>query len=258
MNDKQIGVVGGMGSYAAIDLIRKIYDATDASCDQEHLPVAMLSAPHLTVDRSQFLSGEIKVNPAISISTIINQLSDLGSTVVGIPCNTAHAPLILDEVMKSIPEHVQLIHLIEEVAKLMVEQYPSVTQVGVLGTVGTVNSQVYTQVMNRYGLNVIQPPEDIQSLFVSPAIYDKNYGIKSHSSPVQVRARNDLLLASRFLSRKGAQAIILGCTEIPLAITEEQLETSIVIDATKVLAQAMVRAANRSPVIHSLAAGGIA
>ena len=166
-------------------------------------------------------------------------------------CNTAHAPLILDEVLESIPEHVQLVHLIEEVAKLMVKEYPSVTEVGVLGTVGTVNSQVYTQIMNRYGLNVLQPPEDIQSLFVSPAIYDKDYGIKSHSSPVQVRARNDLLLASRFLSRKGAQAIVLGCTEIPLAITEEQLETSIVIDATKVLAQAMVRAANRSPKLVS-------
>ncbi len=253
MKDKQIGVVGGMGSYAAIDLIRKIYDATDASCDQEHLPVAMLSAPHLTVDRSQFLAGEILENPATSIASIINQLSDLGSSVVGIPCNTAHAPLILDRVLEAIPEHVELVHLIEEVAKLMVHQYPQVTEVGVLGTVGTVNSQVYTQVMNRYGINVIQPPEDIQSLFVSPAIYDKDYGIKSHSSPVQVRARNDLLLASRFLSRKGAQAIILGCTEIPLAITEEQLETSIVIDATKVLAQAMVRAANRSPVIQSLA-----
>ena len=58
MSHKTIGIVGGIGNYAALDLIKKIYDLTDANTDQEHLPIALLSKPHEIVDRNRLSPGK--------------------------------------------------------------------------------------------------------------------------------------------------------------------------------------------------------
>ncbi|GEM_PF-4357024 len=65
MENKMIEIVGGIGSYAGIDLIRKIYDLTDAISDQEHLPVSMLSAPHKIIDRTKYLIISCCINQSV-------------------------------------------------------------------------------------------------------------------------------------------------------------------------------------------------
>ena len=112
---------------------------------------------------------------------------------------------------------------------------------GVLGTTGTILAKVYPEVLARYNIEVIQPSEDIQDLFVHPSIYDVEYGIKAFSNPVNKKAVENLSMAATYLSRKGAEAVILGCTEIPLAIQYEKIEDSLIIDATTVLASALIR-----------------
>lgn len=236
-----IGIVGGIGSYAGIDLIRKIYDFTDATSDQEHLPVSMLSAPHKVVDRTQFLLGETSINPGIAIGNIIQTLSSNGASIIGIPCNTAHASLIFNQIKKYTPKRCKLVHLVEEVAFFIKSHYPNLNKIGILGTTGTLISKIYPDIFNLYNLEVIEPSSEIQHMFVHPSIYDKEYGIKSVSNPVNIKAKQDLVTAATYLSRKGAEAVILGCTEIPLAITETKIENSIIIDATSVLAKALIR-----------------
>ncbi len=49
-----IGVVGGMGPYAGLDLVQKIFDHTQAKTDQGHIPVSMISIPHSIEDRTKF------------------------------------------------------------------------------------------------------------------------------------------------------------------------------------------------------------
>lgn len=238
---KMIGIVGGVGSYTGIDLIKKIYDNTDAKTDQEHLPISMLSVPHKVLDRTMYLLGEIKVNPGIVIAEIITALSLNGAEIIGIPCNTAHAPKIFNEVLKRIPESCQIVNLIEEVGKYIIHQHSEIKKVGVLCTNGTFRTNIYSDVLSKYNIKVIYPSKEMQSMYVHPAIYDLDYGIKAFSNPVKSRAKEDLMFAAINLSRKGAEAIILGCSEIPLVITEEKIENSIVIDATTVLAKALIR-----------------
>ena len=239
--NKMIGIVGGVGSYAGIDLIKKIYDNTEARSDQEHLPVSMLSAPHKVKDRTKYLVGEIKENPGIAIAEIITTLSKHGAKIVGIPCNTAHAPRIFEVIKQNTPNQCKLVHLIEEVGKYITENYPAIKKVGVLSTNGTFLANVYPSILTNFGIEAIHPSEEIQKMFVHPAIYAQEYGIKAFSNPVTKKARKDLLMAASYLSRKGVEAIVLGCTEIPLAIHELQIETSMVIDATEVLAKALIR-----------------
>ena len=241
MTNKMIGIVGGVGSYAGIDLIRKIYDHTDATCDQEHLPVSMLSVPHSIVDRTDFILGKTHINPGLSIAEIIKNLSSQGAEVVGIPCNTAHASVIYDVIREEVPATCKIIHMVKEVAKDIAARTEIVRKVGILGTTGTLSSNIYTDTLVNQEIEVIYPSEDIQNLFVHPAIYHSTYGIKAFSNPVNSKARNDLMMASSFLLRKGAEAIVLGCTEIPLALTENTLDGIPLIDATTVLAKALIR-----------------
>lgn len=241
MTNKMIGIVGGVGSYAGIDLIKKIYDLTKATCDQEHLPVSMLSAPHKIVDRTKFLLGETKTNPGNAIAEIITTLSNNGANIIGIPCNTAHAELIHSATLKNIPESCKVIHLVEEVALYINQNHQDVKKVGLLGTTGTLSANIYPNIFSNYGIEVIYPSEEIQEIFVHPSIYDKSYGIKAFSNPVNTKAQNDLLTAATYLSRKGVDAVILGCTEIPLALTQKHIEGSLLIDATSVLASALIR-----------------
>lgn len=201
----------------------------------------MLSVPHKITDRTKFLLGDTKVNPGIAISEIIDSLISNGSNIIGIPCNTAHAKSIFDLIKAKIPKTCTLVNLIEEVGDFLSTNHPKIRKVGVLGTTGTILAKVYPEILSKHNIEVIQPSEEIQNLFVHPSIYDVNYGIKAFSNPVNIKAKEDLSMAATYLSRKGAQAIILGCTEIPLAIQYEEIENSLIIDATAILAKALIR-----------------
>tara|TARA_Y100001970_G_C14204969_1_gene843440 strand:- start:200 stop:946 length:747 start_codon:yes stop_codon:yes gene_type:complete len=238
---KMIGIVGGIGSYAGIDLIKKIYDFTQAFCDQDHLPVSMLSAPHKIVDRTEFLLGNITTNPGFAIHDIIKTLVSNGANIIGIPCNTAHASPIFDVITNQLPKSCKVIHLIDEVGHYLKTHLPKIRKVGILGTTGTLISKIYPKLLTHYNLTVIEPSQEIQDMFVQPAIYDKYYGIKTIANPISSKATNNLITAATYLSRKGAECIILGCTEIPLAIQEETIENSLILDATKILAKALIR-----------------
>ena len=235
-----IGIVGGIGPYAGLDLIRKIFDQTKATCDQDHLPVLMLSVPHSISDRTEFLLGKSHINPALAISEVICTLYKNGASVIGMPCNTAHAVPIFNEIVNRIPKEVKLIHMINEVAEYTKQRYPSAVNVGILSTIGTRLSNVYPDFFSQYGLTGIQVSEDIQKGHIRSAVYSPDYGIKAWSSPVKAQAKRDLLKGIEYLSDKGVDAIVLGCTEIPLALTEEKINGIPLIDATKILARALI------------------
>lgn len=237
---KMIGVVGGVGPFAGLDLVRKIFEHTPATCDQEHLPVTLLSLPEKIGDRTAFLIGESDVNPGVAIAEIICSLHAQGAVIIGIPCNTAHAESIFREITSGIPSGITLLHIVEEVAHCIVKSQPEVKKVGILSTTGTSESGVYPQVLSRFGLTGIQVPEEMQSR-IHQAIYSPDYGIKACSQPVSQKAVDELTRGIGWLKGAGAGAVIAGCTEIPLAISAEHVDGIPVIDATAVLAKALIR-----------------
>lgn len=241
MTKKSIGIVGGMGSYAGLDLLRKVYDLTPVKGDSEHFPVVLISTPHKMIDRTEFLIGKVKENPSVGILDIIQRLSSEGANIIGIPCNTAHAKPILDEVIKYLPKGVVLVHLIDSVVEHIVTHYPSLKKVGVLGTTGTISTSVYRDALEKRGLQAIHPSDSVQEEYVMPAIYSPNYGVKAYSNPVTENAQQKLLFAADELIGKGAEVIILGCTEIPLAITVQTYQGVPCLDATKVLASQLIQ-----------------
>ncbi|HEY4611553.1 MAG TPA: amino acid racemase [Bacteroidota bacterium] len=244
MTNNSIGVVGGVGPYAGLDLVRKIFDQTVASSDQEHLPVVLISHSNIIDDRTAFLLGASKKNPAQSIVEVLRHLDHAGASVAGIPCNTAHAPSILDVVKAEILRNnlsIRLVHMIEETALVVQQTLPNVRTVGLLSTTGTAQSKVYQHAFERRGLKIVLPSNTTQQTMVHPSIYDREYGIKARSNPVTERARSQLLDAIRELQQQHAEAVILGCTEIPLAVPERSFQGTVLIDPTVTLARALIR-----------------
>jgi aspartate racemase len=239
-----IGIVGGVGPYAALDLARKIFDETVSVRDQDHLAVALLSYPRLIPDRTAFLLGETDVNPALGILEVIADLERLGCQVIGIPCHTAHAPAIWDVIAERLAERgsgVRLLHVVEEVARFIRQTRPGVTSVGVLSTIGAQRSGVYSAVFGRHGLRALILEDSEHGELVHASVYDPDFGIKAHASPVAEQARRNVLVAVERLRATGAEVVVLGCTELPLAVPEAVVGETPVIDATRVLARALVR-----------------
>ena len=79
---------------------------------------------------------------------------------------------------------------------------------------------------------------------VHKAIYDLKYGIKAQSNPVTVIAKRWLTAAIDYLKKEGAEAIVLGCTEIPIAITNKKIGQTMIIDPTIILARALIKMVN--------------
>ena len=238
-----IGLVGGVGPYAGIDLLKKVYDNTIANNDQEHLDTVLLSMSSSINDRTEFIEGKVKDNPAESITKVLLKLENIGVTVAGIPCNTAHYSGIFNVVLQRLKENkssIKLLNMISETISFIETNYPEISKVGVLSTTGTYKSGIYSEKLNSKEYEVIVPTIEIQEELIHTAIYETTYGIKAFSNPVKQQAIKNLREGISFLKSKGAEAVILGCTEIPLAFPQKEIEGMITFDPTNILARALV------------------
>lgn len=239
-----IGIIGGMGPYAGLDLVRKIFDNTVAGKDQDHLPVTLVSYPHLIIDRSTYIFGQTKENPALALAEIARKLEGAGAVVAAMPCNTAHAPMIFDvigEELRKSGHKIRMLSMIDEAARFVRDEMAGVQRVGVISTIATFKLGLYTRALEEAGIEPVLPDEDVEEHLVNRTIFDENFGIKAKANPVTHTARQNLLDAIAHLQAKGAEAVILGCTELPLAITESQIGSVVIIDPTVVIARALIR-----------------
>ncbi len=240
----RIGIVGGVGPYAGIDLMGKVFDNTLAGADQEHVDALLFSLPSGIVDRTEFLEGREEVNPAHALFGVLRMLEEAGATVAGIPCNTAHAAPIYELILEKLDAagcRITLLHMVQETIAYLREALPGLNKIGVLSTTGTYRQRIYHDALAPAGFEVIRPTEEMQEEWIHPAIYHPGYGIKSISHPLHPQALVNLGKGLNYLEQQGAEAVILGCTEIPLAYQQLPHTDMRAIDPTWVLARALIR-----------------
>lgn len=241
-----IGVVGGLGPYAGLDLVKKIFDNTHAASDQEHLPVVLISYPGHVPDRSAYLADQTQPNPIPPLAEILRRLEGAGCAIAGMPCNTAHNALIFDalnETMEREGRRIRLLNMIEACAEACRERVPDAKRVGVLATTSSVQNRLHAHALEQLGLEAVRPDWDFQDAVINPTIFHPEWGLKAQSDPPTAQAREHLLDGIRYLKARGADAVILGCTELPLAVPEPVFENVPLVDSTDTLARALIRAA---------------
>lgn len=238
-----IGIIGGVGPFAGLDFVQKILKNTQAVQDQDHINCILISCPSLIPDRTQFLlqkktqEGE---NPALGLFESARRLHLAGANLAVVACNTTHADRIFkvfsDMVRESLPG-LRIINMLETCAAYMKESV--YRNLGLLATKGTYISGVYHEYFKKEeGFLLIEPDISGQEN-IHEAIYNKNFGIKAYSQPVTLQAANLLNSEIQRLIDKGAEAVILGCTELPLA-TQNQNYPVTVIDPGLLTARRLI------------------
>lgn len=244
--DKVIGIIGGMGPQAGSALFDTIFRNTIAQCDQEHLSVMLMSFPKHIMDRTLFLEGIEPVNPAFTIVDVIRRMENAGAGIIGIACNTSHAPAIFDVVVSELNKlnsRVKIINMPVETCRHIREHHKNVRRVGLMTTNGTFKAGVYRTLLEDMGYEVILPDHNFQNDVIHKMIYDPTFGIKSNPRLITDEVRLLMDTALDFFRERKSDAVILGCTELSLTHVRDVVNDMLVVDSTEILAKALIREA---------------
>lgn len=222
-----IGVLGGMGPLATLDLQQKIIEETPAARDQEHVPVVAWNVPQIP-DRQLALAGK-GPSPLPALLAAVERLNRIGASHIVIACNTAHH--WYDELAAA--STAPLLHIVDACADELRAGAPD--KVGIIATAGTLAAGWYQQRLAAQGITALLPAQtELERLFV-PGCYAVKRG--------ELQRGGELLdeLANALLAR-GAQKLVLACTEVPPALVAVQSRSlPLALDPARALARQCVR-----------------
>ena len=227
---QMIGILGGMGPEATLDLYRHIINLTPASRDQDHLRVLIYSNPKIP-DRTQAIAdgGE---SPLAALCESARLLESAGASVIAIPCNASHH--YLGQIREAV--EIPVLDMVAETCGALRRWYPEVKTAGLLATDGTVRSKIYHRALEAEGIGICLPDESDQ-VFIQSAIAEIKAG--KHTE----KTREKLFAVGTQLIQAGARAIILGCTEIPL-VFDSHAFPHYSLNSTLILAEAAINFVN--------------
>lgn len=224
---RRIGVLGGMGPAATVDLLQKVIDATPAQRDQDHVPIVAWNVPQIP-ERLAAMRGE-GPSPLPAMVEGARALESVGCEALAIACNTAHH--WADELRASVK--IPLLHIAEVAVDALASRAPRPTRVGLLGTRGTLQSGFYQRALDERGFAWQLPSESQQAEGIDAAIREVKVG------RIDAGRRHFERVAQALLAG-GCDALILGCTELPLLLPGCAVGAQC-IDPNATLASAIVR-----------------
>lgn len=222
---KKLGVIGGLGPMATAYFMELLTRMSDAKTDQEHMEVLIYSKPSIP-DRTRYILGESAESPLPDMVSAGEKLREAGADLLAVPCVTAHYFHGMLQDALGIPV---VNGLVETAIYLQAEKK---TCVGIMATDGTIHSNLLQDVLSGYGIQSVVPGEMSQKKVMS-MVYE------------EIKAGNDADMrkfeqVSGELFAKGAQAILLACTELSLIKKEHPLPAGY-LDILEVIARAAVR-----------------
>lgn len=221
---RTLGVIGGLGPMATALFVQMVIEMTEAEKDQEHIEMILYHAPSIP-DRTSYILGESSQNPEKPMSAIGQKLAADGAEIIAIPCVTACH--FYKEMSEKIP--VPMINLIDETAAYLEKQ--NVHTAGLMATDGTLQSGLFQAALQARGIQVVLPEKEKQR-DIMHLIYQNVKAAK----PIEM---DRFGRASAELRKKGAQVILLGCTELSIIKREEEIGPGY-LDVMQVLAKTAV------------------
>lgn len=223
-----VGVIGGVGPMATVYYMQRVIEMTKAGCDQEHINMLVFNDCDIP-DRTAFITEKSPDNPLPVMVEDAKRLEAAGCEFVVIPCNTAH--YFYDELEQAV--EIPVVNIVEETIRYAKARVQDLSCVGIMATTGTIVTGTYQKYAERAGLSFAVPDEDEQDLLMQ-IIYD---GVKA-GKPVP---RADFDRVANHLRAKGAQCLILGCTELSVLKRDLPIFDPDVLDSIDVLASETVR-----------------
>jgi aspartate racemase len=228
---RRVGILGGMGPAATVDLMAKVLRETPATRDEDHVPLIVWSVPQVP-SRPAAIRGD-GPSPLPALIEGARFLEAAGATALAIACNTAHHWAVELCRATSLP----LLH-IADAALAELERGEPVRTVALLGTRATLQLRIYTAPLEERGIALLVPEEALQQSL--------DRAIAAVKAGDHERARTAFVPVAQAMLDRGAEAILLGCTELPLIACPPEVAAR-VIDPTLALARAIVRHARAAP-----------
>ena len=228
MSKKVIGILGGMGPLATADLFQKITLHTAAACDQEHPRVCIDSNTAIADRTAALLRGG--ADPVPEMVKSAKRLESIGADFLIMPCNTAHN--YYEKICEAV--HIPLLHMIALTRDAL--RARGVKCAGLLATDGTVQTGIYQRTFAGSGVELLTPESAADQTAVMDIIYN---GVKAGDLTHDASA---FRAACEHLLARGAEVLVLGCTELPPAFELYRLDYPN-IDPTLELALGAIRAA---------------
>ncbi|MCB4823928.1 cysteate racemase [Roseicella aerolata] len=227
MAEKVLGVLGGMGPLASAQFMVRLTLLTPAERDQEHIPTVLWSDPRVPDRTAARLGGGEDPLPALLRG--LRGLEAAGCGAVAIPCNTAHGWFAPMQTATRLP----ILHIVEAAAADLRRQGVAPGPIGVMGTAATLAMGLYQEGLAGAGWDCLVPTSVEMARLVTPAIAE----VKANRV---TEAYAPLAEAARALAARGARAVVLGCTEIPLGIAAGPALPFPVVDTIDALARAAI------------------
>jgi aspartate racemase len=220
-----IGLIGGMGPAASVDLYREVTEATPADLDQDHLRLLIDSNPAVPNRQDAILRGGPSPAPLLVASA--QGLERMGADFLVMACNTAHA--WEDEIRAAVA--IPFMSMITTTVERATAVAPAASRVGVLATDGCLAANLYQSALKAVGLEAVLPDGAGQARLMAAIAAIKGRG-SSHGH-VDLAGLADELVSA------GAEVLIAGCTEVPLLLHDR--DTSVpLVNSTRALALAAV------------------
>lgn len=201
MKDLVIGVLGGMGTYATVHFFQQYADVFEAKKEFDRPRMIIDNRCTMPSRVRAFLYNE-KVDELINEMTdSMQNLVDSGCTHIVLACNTSH--LFLPEIYKKVPSlENKVINIIKQCVSTI--QNDGVKEVYLLGSEGIIDSSIYQNALEKYGIKCIVPKKDEYRLIRQciEAVKQNMYNEDTKNIFVELVNRYD--------------TCILGCTELPI------------------------------------------
>ncbi len=218
-----VGVLGGMGPDATVDFMSKVIAATSAEKDQDHAHMIVDHNPKVPNRQAAILGdGE---DPGLALAEMAARLESAGADFLVMPCNTAHVFRNSVTAVASIP----FVSIIDVTVTAIINQCPDARAVGILATDGCLQANVYQEAMVEQGIEPILPSEGELAEFMQLVGRIKS-GYQGEA------IATSMAVLAKVLIDRGAQAVIAGCTEIPLVLNGAMIDVPL-ISSTDVLAE---------------------
>ena len=227
---KKLGILGGMGPAASNEFVTRLVAKTPATKDQDHIPFVLWSDSTIPDRSTSMLNKDDKPLPYLLAG--IQGLKIAGCTTIVIPCNTAH--FWFSHLEKIAAWNAKIIHIVDSVTEALRDINVTNDKIGIIGTKATIEYGLYQYKLNKLGWDCITPTKEQMDTLVNPAI---NL-IKASNMD---QAHEMLMTVIHSLIDKGAKAVVLGCTEIPLSIKEDTVQDIPIINSIDSLVMSAIK-----------------
>ncbi len=233
--EKVVGILGGMGPEATVDLMQRIIRLTPALDDADHIRCIVDNNPKVPSRIKAIIEGDGD-DPGPCMADMGRRLESWGADFLVIACNTAH--FYYEAVQNAVT--IPVINLIDLVSNHVKEHFPEHGKVGILASPAVAMTGLYTQRFSRLEIEDVWPDADSQQRLLGVIKQ-----IKRGHTGSNVRA--DYENVCETLKRNGANLAIIACTELSALGGKLPIES---LDAAEILAMEIVAVAKKEREAH--------